>query len=52
MKLVVDTNGSNEFQHGQGSELSNGDHDGSNGDHKQEALILEDHGVGELMLKL
>ncbi len=46
VQLVANTSDLDEFQHGQGSESSNGDHDGSNSDHGQEAPILEDHGGG------
>jgi hypothetical protein len=39
---VIDRNDSNEFQHWQGNELANEDHD----DHGQEALTLEELGFG------
>jgi hypothetical protein len=43
---MIDRNDSNEFQHWQGNELANEDHD----DHGQEAPTLEE--LGEQMLKI
>jgi hypothetical protein len=49
---MVDTSDLDEFQHGQGSESSNGDCDGSNMTMDKKLQYWRTMGVGELMLKL
>ncbi len=52
VQLMVDTSDLDEFQHGQGSESSNGDCDGSNMTMDKKLQYWRTMGVGELMLKL